>query len=766
MTQLPKISPAAINTNTNLENFFNLVRIRNPFLANRVDRPLSDSLIDVFGIHETEYRQILNLGRQAHQDNRGLGVVVWGEAGVGKTHLLARLGRWAAERQQACFVYLHNLQGSPERVSKVFLQSVLGALTNGRMSPHHKTPLFQLINSALREALVAKGLLRGSWGQVREAFYHLMQEISAQDHSRGVLFDKTIYEVLFRYYQGAYPAQQSKGHHIADLALRWLYGEALSLAELDQLEIPLEEDPGESGVLVHNQRIKKLFVAFTQIARMARQLFLVCFDQVDNLDENQIKPFSRFLHDLLDSAGNFLLVTTGVRQTLLNFLQTGVITETSWDRIGQVQITLDRITRSKARDLLLARLQRFFEGFRGVPEIEELIRQDNLFPLGTAWLEERLQHLTDLRPRDLLTWASGRWQQHQEILTTTPGSLWLARWKSQSPKNEGPGSSKLTGTSSAQAREQAIDARVNQAFEARLATLRENPSQYPPNEENLLARITRVLQEFLGSGLFPSFLSVEKVESQNGTQPTYDLVVRHRFHSNGQEMRYGLKVLVTNNGQVTAHVLRRLLEETDPPNRVFLITDQRQQLPLGPEGKRRLDTLKQKGASQFKLIELSFAENAQLEAMLSSLQLANKGPQNGDNSSAEQNGGKNATGQTDSLSKKDILASHVRQNRPKTHRLLHMVLESTNSVANGHPPGKHPLSPEPHGADSHIQAFILSQVHLSETLSLEDLAYRFLEQNFNGHTKNLNLSNWVEKFKAVTVQLEKDGLIPAKVLGD
>jgi hypothetical protein len=104
----PSTAPAA------LADFFEAVRAGNPFLVNRVDRALDENLVDVDTIHETAFKKIVALGRQAQRDNRGIGVTVWGEAGVGKSHLLARLNRWAHAEPQAVYVYLHNLQASPE----------------------------------------------------------------------------------------------------------------------------------------------------------------------------------------------------------------------------------------------------------------------------------------------------------------------------------------------------------------------------------------------------------------------------------------------------------------------------------------------------------------------------------------------------------------------------------------------------------------------------------------------------------------------------
>src|SRR5205807_4876361 len=98
-------------------------------------------------------------------------------------------------------------------------------------------------------------------------------------------------------------------------------------------QIGVRPDSAADGAasLPDNQHVKLVLAGLTRLARRAGRLVLLCFDQVDNLDEVQVRALSRFLHDVLDSAGNLLLVTTGVRQTLLGYRQRGVITETSWD---------------------------------------------------------------------------------------------------------------------------------------------------------------------------------------------------------------------------------------------------------------------------------------------------------------------------------------------------------------------------------------------------------------------------------------------------
>jgi len=70
---------------TSLDELYAHLRTTNPFVHNRVDRPSSGD-VDVLEIHEEEFERILAHAQEARQ--RGVGVIVWGEAGLGKSHLL------------------------------------------------------------------------------------------------------------------------------------------------------------------------------------------------------------------------------------------------------------------------------------------------------------------------------------------------------------------------------------------------------------------------------------------------------------------------------------------------------------------------------------------------------------------------------------------------------------------------------------------------------------------------------------------------------
>ena len=74
-----------------LNEFVHVVETRNPFLDNRINGPSAND-VDVDAIHQAAFARLTRLAREACDSRRGVGVVLWGEAGIGKSHLLSRLG--------------------------------------------------------------------------------------------------------------------------------------------------------------------------------------------------------------------------------------------------------------------------------------------------------------------------------------------------------------------------------------------------------------------------------------------------------------------------------------------------------------------------------------------------------------------------------------------------------------------------------------------------------------------------------------------------
>jgi hypothetical protein len=167
-----------------------------------------------------------------------------------------------------------------------------------------------------------------------------VDELIDKDPSINGTDDRLIYEVLLRFLFSSYFAHNGKGDdRQAQWAVRWLMGDDLDREEAKLLGVPIQ-GAGEEAVagLPDDQAVKRVLVALAQLALHHDQPFIICFDQVDNMEESQIHALTRFTHTLLDHTPNLLVVTSGVKETLLNFLNNKVITQAAWDRIAEDSI--------------------------------------------------------------------------------------------------------------------------------------------------------------------------------------------------------------------------------------------------------------------------------------------------------------------------------------------------------------------------------------------------------------------------------------------
>jgi hypothetical protein len=723
-----------------LFDFFEKVRTTNPFLNNRVDRALDPSFIDVPAIHEAAFETVVGLGRQAQAGNRGLGVVVWGEAGMGKSHLLARLNRAIGEQADLPLIYLHNLQASPERLPRYVLRSVLHRLTRGQVRPFFKAPLFALLNTVLRAALERQGRTRGTWPQIAAAYGAFLAPLAERDTAGGVLFDSTVYEVLYQFYRAVHPGRRGAEEELAALAVRWLSGEALDAAEARRLGLPAERDPEGPVALADNQHVKQVLVALAQLARAAGRLFLLCFDQVDNLDEDQVKALARFLHDLLDSAGNLLIVTTGVQHTLLSFQQRGVITETSWDRIGQFQVTLGRLRREQGWDLLRARLLRFLEPFRGLKEVEERLRDDPLFPLGVAWFDARLRDLPDFRPRDLLGWACDRWRQLQEDLTSTPNEDWLRRW------GEAP---RLPPPPPAEDPQAVLDRLIAERVAEHQARSQREPARLPVDADKLLALIDAALKQSQ-SGAYRLRAYRQHLTAKSGARGPYDLTVEQAATPDGPRAHVGVRVLVSEHPRTLTTALERIVEDASPPERALLVTDERHVLRPGKKGAELLAELERRGLEEFLHFKVSLRQLAELDALQAVVGMARAGD-------LEVEAG---PGQRRAVNEEEVIAAHHRAGRYLAHPLLRELL--------GGPIAPAPAAPTPPAAVTpaaldvqDARQFLMAKVALSGPISVDDLAGLFVAERSGNGRPLLEVRGCAAALEQVARRLAAEGKLQA-----
>lgn len=638
-----------------LEECFAHLLAYNPFTDNRINAPSPED-VDVDAIHQAAFARLQQLAHEALAARRGIGTMLWGEAGIGKSHLLSRLGRWAGGGKNACFVYLHNLQASPANLPRSLLRAVVSILSRGQVRALHTTPLFQLVLAAVSHTLAHRGGVV-LWPQVAEAYADLVDRISAR---HAGLVDRTAYDVLFRFFRSVVRTRQGKEDGTeARLALHWLGGDALDADDARQLGLP----PGRTGEplgLADNQEIKQVLVALTELAFIAQHPFVLCLDQVDNLDADQMAALARFLEALIDSSPNLLVVTTGIQASLLRWRQEKVIQDSAWDRLAQFEVALQRIGVEAARHIVAARVQQALAPFRDVPAVADRLREEELFPLGQAWASGYFHDKVELRPRDVINAAREGWRREQERLQHQGGAAWLAGWSSRQERPDGSLPPPVPGGRV----EDVIDYRVAQKVaELKEQRLRE-PSTLPPDGDHLAGLLHHLLEQCRRADPSYGIVAIERSEGQGGQRPPYHAVVRLR--QGAGERRVGLRCLVTAGATSTAADLRRLLRDPEPPDRLLLLTDTRQPAPLAARGREYLDELRGQGPGFLDEVELSFADIAELDALHAVVWLARAG-----DLEVEM-----PPGQVRTVSEQDVIASHYRQARFRTAPVLSRLWSS------------------------------------------------------------------------------------------
>lgn len=646
------------------EEFFSRVCSVNPFTDNRVTGAF-DADIDVPGIHEVAHQQLLALAQEAHGGRRGLGAVLLGEAGIGKSHALARLARWAGPGDRACFVPLHNLQANPENLPRSVLRTVVSHLTLGQARQFTQTPLFRLVLGFVSEALGHDRTVTHPWPKAERAYAALLDRIGAAGAARAACVDRRVYEVLFQFFRSVVRMSVGRDDGIAPLAIRWLAGDGLDVEQAEALGFRRGRPESEPVALVDNQDIKQVLAALTRMAWSRGQAFVLGFDQVDNLDPEQVSALARFLEALLDGVGNLLVVTAGVKASLLEFRTSRVIQDSAWDRVAQFEISLQRISAAEGRRIVAARLEHFLGPFVDLPEVRQHVRADPLFPLGAQWAAEFLDGKIEVRPRDVLSAAREGWRREQDRLRQRGGPAWLAAWGTREETAHGSNGSTPTPWQPETALDQKVEAKLREQQEFRAR----HPAGLPPDADNLAGLTAAILHQWQQASAAGPILEVQyPAAPQVGGSAPYNLVVTHRRADAAEAVRTGLRFLSTTNAWSVTAALRWLIQDRSPPQRVLLVADARLPLVFGKQpdaqGRTFYRQLCQLGPDRFRYIELSFADYAYLDALQAVAGMARSGELE-----LEEPGG-----QLRAVSELEVAASHARRGRYRAAPLLQALV--------------------------------------------------------------------------------------------
>lgn len=713
---------------------------KNPFLQNRVTQPDLPTP-DVNAIHEREFEQLTELSRNALETDSAIGVMLEGEAGVGKSHLLGRLSRWASE-QRGCFIYLQNLQASPTGLARSLLRTTISVLSKGQGGGWRNTPLYRLVNAAVRQA-VNDPTQTISAVAAHRAYQSMLREMDKHGPA---------YDALWHFFEAAYfqSVGSGSGERIP-LAIRWLSGDWLDTEDLRKLGIEGNRQEAEGSAL-DDRQVCQVFEVLSDFAKFRRVPFLLCLDQVDTLYEDQVRTLSGLLHLLMDTCANLLVVTSGVRETFQKWESLRWVATSAWDRMSQVRVNVPRITAEEARSMIQQRLDETFHEFSTLELLQAARQLRPLFPLGNMWIRKHLhgesgEPKLDIRPRDVLTWAREGWEAERFDLRRSKVDAWLSRTTDLGAATSSPRPSTLVIDPMEQI-DQKTQAKITEQKQLR----QQNPEQLPADAANLCGLVTTLLRQCLKAPRDYELQSVEEIKKgRSPKQPVFDLILKYRPSADAKPVQTGVKFLSSESattGTTTLRALRNEAQESQAVRRLILVTDERMPLKAGPVGEEYLTELKEKHTNRFEHIELTFDQYLDLDALQSVVSQTGSGDFEIDLTEMKSR----------PVTSNEVIASHHRLNRYASHVLLAELLRA---------PSFKPPEPEAKPfSDAQLRENIMARLSLTAGQSTADLMNYCLVLSSRQQGKPADPKALQTRVEAVVLQLQAEGKVSASPDGE
>lgn len=372
----------------------------NPFRGSIVNDPWGGASeeTDVVRIHQDVFDTCLQAVAHARLGTSCAGVIVYGEAGSGKTHLIGRLRRRLIDTTIApdfkslsqAFVYVR-LNANPSALWRHVRQRIAEDLLRGPR--HGVSQLERMVVTRLMEATGGAGHIREWWEymleECRDTLPDLMEEFGANEQLSQD-FVRVLTQVVLKQHRGD--------------AASWLKGMPLRDEAYARLQVaaPWETDGEEES--------KARVADFLRLAGPRLPLVL-CFDQVEALqsrpdDGDALFRYGQFLSDLHDTDRNLVLISC-VQSSLLSQMSKAV-PRYSLDRMRSFAAkSLQPLTYELAREVLLHRVRAV--GHRADSSDSAAAEAASLSPLTDGDIRQIVGTI-GCTPRVLLDQAASRWE--------------------------------------------------------------------------------------------------------------------------------------------------------------------------------------------------------------------------------------------------------------------------------------------------------------------------------------------------------------------
>ncbi len=378
-----------------------LTAAANPFRSAIVADPWQWDVVDVPEIHKNAFDLCRRALEHVRARRQSTSVLLYGEAGSGKTHLLARLQAYLAglltnypAAGPTVFISVR-LQTSPQMIWRHlrnrFGEDLLRPTTDGR-SQLERILLKRL--GAVCPEIDEPGIwLERLQRQARSSPRAAEEVEDALDRldRQAQLNDRDLATVL---------GNLLLGRHRRD-ARAWLRGESLPEAALSRLGVSNEQDDEPE------EHARKMVLSLTRLTGSDIPL-VFCFDQVEALQSHPqdlagLYKFGQMIGFLRDETHNALLISCILSTFLITLNQT--IISSDRDRLAVFgERSLAPLTPTEAQSLVEARLSASTE-LRALRSAN----QDRFWPLRESDVDEALRLKKDT-PRALLSFFAEKFE--------------------------------------------------------------------------------------------------------------------------------------------------------------------------------------------------------------------------------------------------------------------------------------------------------------------------------------------------------------------
>lgn len=365
----------------------------NPFRETVVASPWDLARVDVTEIHQKVFEECVRGVEHVREGGHSASLLIHGEAGSGKTHLLRRLRAYLAPtapsstyRKECLYVWVR-LQTSP----RMIWRTVRRTLVDDWFRPvaGHRSQFERILFHRLSEIRPAEGDLERWYEYMLEkqpaGLQQLIQQIATEldlDRNTSIAFEHIAF-----------------GRHLRDLRA-WLAGVSLPEAALERMDLAQDEGNDDE----REDQSKQVVLMLCRLAGNGLPI-VVCFDQVEALQDKTgetegLFAFGKLTSILHDGTSNVLTISC-MQSSFFNDLKAHIRGADQARMTSLGALSLHPLDRSQARRLIQERLA-------ALPEtVQAGATPDEFWPLSKNDFES-LFSAGSVSPRRLLTTCAER----------------------------------------------------------------------------------------------------------------------------------------------------------------------------------------------------------------------------------------------------------------------------------------------------------------------------------------------------------------------